>query len=131
MSGNGVSDLVPLSLDRVLLLERGFVKGEGNAVRVYEVDLRGAKNVSALPDAREANPMAKRRLVFDLAEIPDKRCKKPRQRQPRDSLANYEGMALGPTHTDGRRILFLLSDDNFSDEQTARILALALAPGTL
>jgi hypothetical protein len=40
-------------------------------------------------------------------------------------------MALGPTLPDGRRVLFLVSDDNSHATQDARILALALAPSAL
>jgi hypothetical protein len=37
-------------------------------------------------------------------------------------------MALGPTLPDGRRVLFLVADDNSHAIQDARVLALAIAP---
>lgn len=127
---NGVSDIAPLSPDRVLVLERAWVQGSGNSVRLYDVDLRTAKDVLGLADARAAAPIAKR-LVVDIALLPDERCAQPSQWQRRRTLENYEGMALGPTLPDGRRVLFLVSDDNSHATQDARILALALAPGDL
>jgi hypothetical protein len=127
---NGVSDIAPLSPDRLLILERAWVQGSGNSVRLYGVDLRTAKDVLGLADARAAVPIAKR-LVVDIALLPDDRCAPPSQWQRRRTLENYEGMTLGPALPDGRRVLFLVSDDNSRATQDARILALALAPGVL
>lgn len=127
---NGVSDIAPLSPDRVLVLERAWVEGHGNSVRLYEVDLRTARSVLGLDDARAAAPIAKR-LVADIALLPDQRCPSPSQPQRRRTLENYEGMALGPTLPDGRRVLFLVADDNSHAIQDARVLALAIAPGAL
>ena len=73
-------------------------------------------------------PVAKR-LVADLALLADERCPPPSQWQRRRTLENYEGMALGPTLPDGRRVLFLVSDDNSHETQDARVLALAITTG--
>lgn len=127
---NGVSDLAPLTPDRLLVLERAYVRGAGNAIRIYDVDLRTAPNVIMLADARAAAPVAKR-LVLDLALVPDERCVPPPQSQRSRALENYEGMALGPALDDGRRLIFLVSDDNDSARQVARLIALALPPGAL
>jgi hypothetical protein len=129
-SDNGVSDLAPLSPERLLLIERAYVTGKGNAVRVYEVDLRAASNIAALPDARAAVPVSKR-LVVDLAVVSDERCSTPPGPQRRKTLDNYEGLALGPTLEDGRRVVFLVSDDNMRASQAPRVLTLAVAPGAL
>jgi len=125
---SGVSDIAPLSPDRVLVLERAWVQGKGNGARLYEVDLRMAQDVLDLADARAAAPIPKR-LVVDVARLPDERCPPPSQWQRRRTLANYEGMALGPTLPDGRRVLFLVADDNAHATQDARVIALAIAPG--
>lgn len=127
---NGVSDLAPLSAERVLLVERAYVRGHGNAVRIFAVDLRGAQDVSRLADARAAAPVRKR-LVVDLAMIADDGCSTPRMPQRRRTLDNYEGLAVGPTLPDGRRVLFLVSDDNERATQMPRLLTLAIAPDAL
>ena len=127
---NGVSDVVAVSSDVVLVLERGWVEGSGNSARLYEVDLRTAQNVLGLADARAAVPIAKR-LVVDLAQVPDERCPPSSQRQRRRTLENYEGMALGPALADGRRVLFLVADDNAHAMQDVRVLALAIAASSL
>jgi len=126
---NGVSDIAALSRDRVLVLERAYVEGKGNAIRIYDVDLRSGHDIHT-PDASAAVPIPKQ-LVVDLALIKDHRCADPPQRQRRRTLENYEGMAIGPTLDDGRRVLFLVSDDNSRATQTARVLALAVAPERL
>lgn len=125
---NGVSDIAPLSPDRVLILERAWVQGLGNGARLYEIDLRTAEDLLGLADARAAVPIAKR-LVVDVALLADERCPPPSQWQRRRTLANYEGMALGPVLPDGRRVLFLVADDNLNATQDPRVLALAIAPG--
>jgi hypothetical protein len=126
----GVSDLAALSDDRVLVLERSYVQGRGNSIRIYDVDLRTARNIRTLPDASAAVPIPKQ-LVVDLALVDDDECADPPQAQRRRTLENYEGLAIGPTLDDGRRVLFLISDDNSRATQSARLLALALAPERL
>ena len=39
---------------------------------------------------------------------------------------NSEGMALGPELADGRRVLVVVSDNNFNPSQTTQVWALAL-----
>lgn len=126
----GVSDLAALSTDRVLVLERGWVRTAGNSIRVYAVDLRGAPSTAGIDDARRVAPVAKH-LVLDLATVDDTRCSVPPGPQRRRIFDNYEGLAVGPTLGDGRRVVFLVSDDNDSDRQLPRVLAVALAPGEL
>jgi hypothetical protein len=126
----GVSDIAPLSADRLLVLERSWVQDRGNGVRVYEVVLRGAPNVIAVADASLVIPVPKR-LVVDVALLADEKCPPAPQVQRRRTLENYEGLALGPTLADGRRVVFLVSDDNSNTTQAARLLAVALAPGVL
>jgi hypothetical protein len=127
---SGVSDIAPLSPDRVLVLERSYVRGRGNSIRIYDVDLRTASNIHTLADASDAVPIPKQ-LVVDLALVKDRACAEPQQTQRRRTLENYEGLAIGPTLDDGRRVLFLVSDDNSRTNQSARVIALAIAPERL
>ena len=127
---NGVSDLAALSPERLLVLERAYVRGRGNAARVYAVDLRRAQDIAALGDARAAVPLHKR-LVVDLAALDDDLCSLPPMPQQRRTLENYEGLAVGPTLPDGRRLLFLVSDDNERPTQVPRLLTIAVAPDAL
>jgi hypothetical protein len=118
----GLSDLLPLGADRLLVLERQFVEGLGNAVRIYDVSLEGATDVSALESLRGAEFVpARKSLLLDLAEtgIP---------------LENYEGMTFGPRLPDGRGTLVLVSDDNFNPAQEATtflVFAVERSPMTI
>ncbi|OZM78639.1 3-phytase [Pseudonocardia sp. MH-G8] len=115
-ANNGVTAL--LAVDdtdptRFLVLERSFVTGVGNAVRLYEIDTAGATDIPEGRPAGEATPVRKR-LLLDLAEL------------PLASLDNVEGMAWGPDRADGSRTLVLVSDDNFSDTQVTQFVAVAV-----
>ena len=121
----GVSDVAALSATRLVVLERSWVSGVGNSVRLYRVDLDLAPEVideAALTDATASLP---KELLLDLATLPEDGFPPPPETQPTRVLANFEGLALGPTQSDGTRLLFLQSDDNDSATQAARVLVLA------
>ena len=122
----GVADLVALSDSELLVLERGFIPGLGNTVRVFRVSLVGASDVAAT--ARLSDPGAiplKKELLVDLVNCPPSGAVAP-ARQPTPLLDNFEALALGPPLPDGRRLLLLLSDDNFGSDQVTRLIALAI-----
>lgn len=117
---NGLSDLVALGSEgRFLAVERGFAVGRGNSIRLYWVDTAGATDVLAvdpLPQPLGEIQPATKTLAVDLATLgfaPD----------------NVEGMTLGPRLEDGRQVLLLVSDNNFSHAQVTQLIALALTPG--
>lgn len=115
--GSGLVELLALTDDRLLALERGFSPGLGSVIRLFEIDLAGATDIRGI-DSLTTNGLggiigARKRLVANLADFgftPD----------------NVEGMTLGPTLADGRRTLILVSDDNFSATQTTQVIALGL-----
>lgn len=113
---SGVVDLLPLSEDRLLVLERAFAMGVGNRVRLYETSLAGAedvRDVSALAPRAGSLRVAEKELVLDvgaLGIVPE----------------NLEGLTFGPDLADGRRLLLLLGDDNFAYPlQRSQLLAFA------
>ncbi|MGW4768642.1 esterase-like activity of phytase family protein [Nocardia sp. NPDC004278] len=112
---NGIASILaadPLDPTKFLVLERSFVVGIGNKIRIYEADTNGATNVLDAP-LDNARPVAKRLLV-DLADL------------GLDPIDNIEGMTWGPRLPSGARTLILVSDNNFSDQQVTQIVALAL-----
>ena len=127
----GVVEIVALSEDELLVLERGFQSGVGNTVRVYRVSLDGAEDVSDEPSlaAPGLEPVEKELLV-DLADCPSSGATTPGT-QPNPLLDNYESLALGPRLPGGRRSLLLQSDDNFSAGQVTRVVALGVESGQL
>ncbi|MHB1047675.1 MAG: esterase-like activity of phytase family protein [Thermoanaerobaculia bacterium] len=118
---NGLSDVLPLGRDRLLVLERQFIDGTGNVARIWDVSLEGATDVSSLESLAGAEYVAARKtLLLDLAETGV-------------ALENFEGLAFGPTLPDGRVSLVVVSDDNFNPEQestTFLVFAVDRAPVT-
>ncbi len=118
---NGLSDLLALSDRTFLALERQYVLGAGPSVRLYRFSLDGATDVSYLDHLSHRKiRTASKELVADFADLADGGV----------PPANYEGMALGPRLPDGRRILVVVSDDNFDPLlQRTRFLAFAVSRG--
>jgi 3-phytase/alkaline phosphatase D len=118
---NGLVELAALdNAGTLLALERSYASGVGNTVKLFETSIKGATDVSgmdALWDegtgaAVPFEPMSKA-LVVDFADLgisPD----------------NLEGMTLGPKLPDGRRLLIVVSDNNFNPYQITQFVALAL-----
>lgn len=125
-AGLGVVEIVALSEDELLVLERGFQSGVGNTVRVYRVSLDGAEDVSDEPSlaAPGLEPLEKELLV-DLADCPSSGATTPGT-QPNPLLDNYESLTLGPRLPGGGRALLLQSDDNFGAGQVTRVVALGV-----
>lgn len=69
--GQGAVEVLALSESELLVLERGFVPGEGNTVRLFRVSLAGEEDVSGETRLAAAGvgPVAKE-LVVDLADCP-------------------------------------------------------------
>ncbi len=124
--GQNVVEIVALSESELLVLERGFVPGQGNTIRVFRVSLEGAEDVSDEPSlaAPGLKPVEKELLV-DLAACPEGDAESPGT-QTNELLDNYESLALGPRLPGGRRSLLLQSDDNFSAGQVTRVVALGV-----
>ncbi|MBL8605880.1 MAG: esterase-like activity of phytase family protein [Myxococcales bacterium] len=121
----GVSELAALSPTRLLVLERGFQSDVGNTVKIFEIDLAGAVDVSGSAALSASSPVVAKSLVVDLGTLPDTGVTHPGT-QVNKLLDNYESLSVGPTLPDGRRLLFLTSDDNAQTTQVARVLVLAV-----
>jgi len=124
----GLVELVALGGDQFLALERGFTVGVGNTIRVYRVSATGAPDVAGVTSLATVNdPRAflGKELLVDLATCPPSGAT-AKQPQPNPLLDNVEGMALGGPLPGGRRVLYLLSDDNGSATQITRLYTLGV-----
>ena len=124
----GVAELLAVSPTSLLVLERGFLAGQGNTIRIFLVSLVGAQDVSEVQSlaAEGLAPLAKT-LIVDLAQCPDGGATVPAgATQPNALLDNFEGMTFGPELEGGMRSLVLISDDNGSATQTTRIVVLGV-----
>jgi hypothetical protein len=109
---NGVTEVLMLDANRMLVLERSFAMGIGNSIRIYVIDTReGSDVLSTLPlVAGNYKPVTKRLLVnFDSLSL--------------RKLDNTEAMSFGSRLPNGNRTLIVASDDNFNARQITQFLA--------
>jgi 3-phytase/alkaline phosphatase D len=120
---SGLVDLLAID-DRgtLLAVERSFsagVPGTGFTIKIYEITLQGATDISAIaalgtltPEQRAAIQPVQKRLVLNLDDL-----------KLSTGLDNIEGIEFGPKLPDGRQSIVLVSDNNFSQTQFTQILA--------
>lgn len=109
---NGVSEILMVDGQRMLVLERAYSAGRGVSLRLYEADTASGSDTLGVAQLRPGAfaPMAKR-LVADVSHLGLSR------------LDNTEGMCWGPPLPDGTRTLVVVSDDNFSALQVTQFAA--------
>ncbi|MBB3180001.1 esterase-like activity of phytase family protein [Variovorax sp. Sphag1AA] len=109
---NGVSEVLMINANRMLVLERSYAVGAGNSLRLYEIDTREGSDVLAVdalaPDNHKAAPKT---LVADFATL------------GLSQLDNTEGLCWGPDLPNGNRLLVAVSDDNFNPLQITQFAA--------
>lgn len=110
---NGLTEI--LAIDQgghFLALERVYGI-RGFEIKLFQLATGGATDISTLdrlPSLEGINPIRKQ-LLLDFATLD----------LPVDAIDNLEGMTLGPPLPDGSATLWIISDDNFSEEQTTQI----------
>jgi hypothetical protein len=122
----GVPDLAALGETELFVLERGWAKGHGNTVRVYETALDARASCADIDRLSPSSPVLPKTLLIDLSNLVTPGLPLPKQPQASALLDNYEGMTLGPRLPNGRPSLILVSDDNGHADQVARVLVLAI-----
>lgn len=120
---NGISEILMLDADRMLVLERAYMAGydsaTGNSLRLYLIDTRQGSNTLDQPilQAGLYTPVTKTLLAdFSAFVGPGAGTRLAR-------LDNTEGMTWGPVLPSGNRSLVFISDDNFSTRQISQLLA--------
>ena len=116
---NGLVDLLAIDDTHFLSLERSFSTGVGNTIKLYEVSLEGADDISDISSLNAADisniKSAQKELLFDFDKL-------------NITLDNIEGLTFGPDLPDGRRSLIVVSDNNFSSTQFTQVLAFSVEP---
>jgi hypothetical protein len=128
---NGLVELLALGDQQFIAVERSFAVGAatpgvgpngqptGNTIRLYQVDLRNATDVSGFDLGNgTAYTAASKTLLLDLSDL----------RNDDGSvlaLDNIEGITLGPV-VNGKQTLVLVSDNNFGATQFTQFLALSV-----
>ncbi len=106
-NANGISEILAVDNNTLLVLERSVINLVPS-LRLYQVSLAGATDISAYDDINSApvniDPLEKT-LIADLYST--------EFTASGFSPDNFEGMTFGPTLPNGNRSLILLSDNNF------------------
>ncbi|MDB5859236.1 MAG: hypothetical protein JWQ76_2925 [Ramlibacter sp.] len=115
LADNGISEILMLDADRMLVLERSFALGTGMSLRIYAIDTREGSDVlrqdKLVPGEFRA---VTKQPVADFAQLGLSR------------LDNTEGMCWGPRLPNGKRSLVVVSDDNFAAAQVTQFAAFEL-----
>jgi hypothetical protein len=116
---NGLTDLLAVSEDSFIAVERAYVPGEGVTVRLVLTRIEAAttdvSQIKSLPGAA-FQPMSRQLLLALPIALNSLQ------------LDNIEAIAWGPVLANGNRSLVLVSDNNFSRLQTTQFLALEVVP---
>lgn len=120
---NGISDILMLDADRMLVLERAYMAGRGPldsiSLRLYLIDTRQGSDTLDVPTLRPgAFQAVDKVLLADFSAFTG-----AGQGRRLDRLDNTEGMTWGPVLDNGNRTLVFISDDNFNPGQITQWLA--------
>jgi hypothetical protein len=117
-NNSGLVDLLAIDDTHFLGLERSFSLGAGFTIKLYEISLAGAddiSNINNLDTAKIKNiKLAKKKLLLDFDKL-------------NITLDNIEGLTFGPNLPNGRRSLIIVSDNNFSKKLT-HVLVFSVEP---
>lgn len=100
---NGISEILAVGNDKLLIMERSFSTGNLNCtVRVFEVDFKAATNIGekSILEIKDFKAATKKLLLNmdDLGIYID----------------NVEGLCFGPTLANGKQSLIFIADNNFN-----------------
>jgi hypothetical protein len=138
--GMRISEVAAYGTSGLLVLEAAYDPAIGNTIRLVAIpDARAAADVSRVADLGDTPAkVAHSTLVSDVTKCPDLGAT-AKETQANPLMDNYEAMAI-TTSPDGRHhgrhgrhaksisaTVLLLSDDNFGDGQTTRLLRLKVA----
>lgn len=125
---NGVSEILMLDAERMLVLERAYTAGAGagagNSLRLYLIDTRHGTDTQHLPVLRPGGyqPVTKS-LLADFSAFTGTGLEGGAAEPRLGRLDNTEGMTWGPRLANGNRSLVLVSDDNFNPRQITQFIA--------
>lgn len=114
---NGISEILPLDENRLLVVERSYMAGIGNHIAIFVADLAGATDFNGAETIPQDAQPVKKRLWFKLDEGDDGL-----------DVDNIEAMSWGPD-IDGERSLVMGSDNNFSTHQFTQFVLFTVPKG--
>jgi hypothetical protein len=109
---NGISDILSLGKDKLLVIERSFSNGRLScAVKVYLASLDKATNVQSFDSLKAKNnfQIINKKLILNMDNLGI-------------YIDNIEGVTFGPTLPDGKRSLIFIADNNFNPLEQSQVL---------
>ena len=115
---NGISDILSIGEDKVLVVERSYSTGRSSCtIKVFVADLSNAKNtkrVKSFSVKVPSKPIAKK-LVYNMDDLGI-------------YIDNVEGVTFGPKLPNGNRSLIFVTDNNFLPTQKTQFLLFEVLP---
>lgn len=109
---NGIPDILYLSDNKMLVIERSFSTGRlACTVKVFLTDLSGATDISNIPSlaaAKNFKPAGKK-LLLNMDELGI-------------YIDNIEGMTFGPVLPNGHKTMLFVADNNFNPLEKSQLL---------
>jgi hypothetical protein len=108
---NGISDILNLGKNKLLVIERSFSTGyPNNTIKLYLTNLTNATDVSAINSLPNQNiqPVPKQ-LLLNMETLGI-------------YIDNIEGVTFGPRLSNGHQTLVFVSDNNFSSSQKTQFI---------
>jgi hypothetical protein len=115
---NGVSEILHLSSETILTVERSFSTGRlPCTIKVFLTDLSAADDVSQIESLKEKPGIrpAKKKLLLNFDDLGI-------------YIDNIEGVTFGPTLPNGNRTLIFVSDNNFNWFEKTQLLLFEVMP---
>ncbi len=109
LNTNGISDILFLSDISLLVMERAFIPGQGNVVRLYVANLEGRGSPDKEVNCEDDSLISlESTLLFDFDKVRGFK------------IDNAEGMTFNADKTK----LYIVTDNNFSKKQETQIIVL-------
>jgi hypothetical protein len=106
---NSVPEIMYIDENRLWVLERSYITGVGNFVKLFEIETTNAtdvKHIEALNNS--AYDFVSKKLLLDFSDYNLR-------------IDNIEGMTFGRDFSDGSKSLLFISDDNFNETQETQL----------
>jgi hypothetical protein len=115
---NGVSDILAMDNDKLLVIERSYSTGRISCVvKVFIADMSGATDISTIGSLQKQSSFVpvNKKLLLNMESLGR-------------FIDNIEGVTFGPTLKNGHRTLLFVADNNFSPLEKTQFFLFEVIP---
>lgn len=115
---NGISDILSIGEDKVLVVERSYSTGRSSCtIKIFLASLSGAKDYKRVKSFNKNRPKAPltKELLYNMDDL-------------EMYIDNVEGVTLGPELPNGNKSLIFVTDNNFLPTQKTQFLLFEIIP---